>query len=170
MRAGSEEQRKVLLGKDKAKLKELKKKYKKLEADQDAHRYANGRWAQVSYEEEWILETWHDGEQDNPQTRMWMRWVLCNGNFSLQLYHGELKKVVDTYHDSYHGEDGYRDHLPVSNLTSFTIEDADDFFGDMPRLVKQKPEYARLISQDWPLRREIQKLETRISENKKPIK
>ena len=169
MKAATEEQRKVLLIKDRARLKELKKKYKKLEADQDTQRYATGRWAQVSYEEEWILETWHDGEQDNPQTRMYMRWALHNGNFSLELHHGELKAVVDTYHNSYYAEDGVRDHLPACNLTSFIIEDADEFFADMPRLVKQQKEYGRLIGLDWPMRKEMQKIETRIGENKKPI-
>ena len=170
MKAGSEEQRKVLLIKDRRKLKELKKKYKRLEEDQKKHRYAVGRWAQVSYEEEWAWETFQHNEQPNPQTRMYMRWSLQNGNFSLELHHGELKAVVDTYHNSYYAEDGVRDHLPACNLTSFVIEDSDEFFADMPWLVKQRQEYKRLIKLDWPLRKEMMKVETRIGENKKPIK
>ena len=170
MRAGSEEQRKVLLTKDRRKLKELKKKYKRLEEDQKKVRYAVGRWAQVSYEEEWAWETFQHDEQPNPQTRMYMRWSLHNGNFSLELHHGELKTVLDTYHNSYYAEDGVRDHLPACNLTSFIIEDADEFFADMPWLVKQRQEYKRLIRLDWPLRKEMMKIETRIGENKNPIK
>ena len=69
MKAATEEQRKALLIKDRRKLRELKKKYKKLEADQDAQRYSTGRWAQVSYEEEWAWETFQHDEQPNPQTR-----------------------------------------------------------------------------------------------------
>ena len=169
MRAESEEQRKVLSKKDRAKLRELKKKYKKLEADQDAQRYATGRWAQVSYEEEWAWETFQHDEQPNPQTRLYMRWALHNGNFSLELHHGELKAAVDTYHDSYYAKDGVRDHLPACNLTSFIVEDADEFFADMPRLVKQRQEYKRLIRLDWPLSTSRRRLETSIGENKKPI-
>ena len=174
-RAGSEAQRVVLLEKDRRAVKELKKKYKKLEADQDAHRYATGRWSQISYEEDWAWEMYQTGQGDkNPQTRVFARWELSSGSIKLQVHHGDLKRVVDTYHVTYHNQgdedEEYGDQIPSTDITRFQIIDYDDFFADLPRLQKQRKEFKRLVSLDWPIRLEIEKREKRIKENKNPIK